>query len=113
MVKNRLGEVLRQYGKKQVWLVEQTGINKTTISQIVNQKHEPSVSVALMIARALCTSVEDIFGNVGNKKETGVINAYKLNSVILVDSSYSEDDIKSYLMNEKTIKFGTVNLDCI
>jgi DNA-binding XRE family transcriptional regulator len=60
-VKNKLNELIETEGIKQSWLVEKTRLNKGTISNVVNGKGEPSISVCLKIARALNLKVEDIF----------------------------------------------------
>jgi len=60
-LRTRLNEILETKGIKQSWLVEKTGLNKGTISNVVNSKGEPSISVCLKIARVLNLKVEDIF----------------------------------------------------
>lgn len=58
---SRLREILKQQGRSQKWLCEQTGANKSTISDLVKGAHDPSMVLGLRIAKALGVSVEDIW----------------------------------------------------
>lgn len=61
MVKNRLKEILDERGSKQVWLASKSGVNNTTLSNIISNRHNPSIEVALKIAKGLNLKVEDIW----------------------------------------------------
>lgn len=57
----RLREILKAQRKTQTWLRETIGVNKSTVNDIVNEKHLPSLPVAVRIAEVLGVSVEDIW----------------------------------------------------
>jgi DNA-binding XRE family transcriptional regulator len=61
MVKNRLKEILSDRGIKQVWLAEKVGIDKRTLSNIISNKYNTSLDVALKIAYVLDLTVNEIF----------------------------------------------------
>ena len=61
MVKNRLKEILDERGIKNVWLAEKAGINNSTVGNIIKNRHNPNVEVAIRIANALNMKVEDIW----------------------------------------------------
>jgi putative transcriptional regulator len=60
-VKNKLKDILDSRGIKQVWLAEQVGIDKRTLSNMVSNKYNTSLEVALKIADVLNMKVDDIF----------------------------------------------------
>ena len=60
-VKNRLKEILTDRGIKNVWLAEKAGINNSTVGNIIKNRHNPNVEVAIRIAKALNLSVEEIW----------------------------------------------------
>lgn len=45
----------------QAQLAELVGIGQSTISEIESGRHQPTIELALLIARALRTSVEELF----------------------------------------------------
>lgn len=53
MVKNRLKEILEERGIKNVWLAEKAGINNSTVGNIIKNRHNPNVEVAIRIAKTL------------------------------------------------------------
>jgi DNA-binding XRE family transcriptional regulator len=61
MVKNKLKIIIDGRGIKQTWLAQQAGVTKTTMGNIVNNRFNTSLEVAIRIARALNMTVEDIF----------------------------------------------------
>lgn len=63
MVKNRLKEILKTRGIKQDWLAEQIGVNRNTISNIINNKYKTYIDVAITIAECLNLKVDDIWYN--------------------------------------------------
>jgi putative transcriptional regulator len=60
-MKCRLKEILDEKGIKHVWLANEVGIYKATLSKIVNGKSTPSLEIALKIAKALHISIHEIW----------------------------------------------------
>jgi len=60
-VKNRLKEILDERGTKNVWLADKAGVNNSTLGNIIKNRHNPSIEIAIKIARALNMKVEDIW----------------------------------------------------
>jgi transcriptional regulator with XRE-family HTH domain len=58
---NRIREVANKKKIKIQQIIIETGISKSAIYKVMNGNYEPSVSNALKIARALDTSVEELF----------------------------------------------------
>jgi putative transcriptional regulator len=58
---NRLRECRRQSGLTQEALAQAVGVTRQTIIAVEQGKHEPSVRLALEIARALGDPLEDLF----------------------------------------------------
>lgn len=58
---NRLRVVLAEKRIKQKDLVEQIGLDKTTLSELVNEKREPTLATARKIARALNMEIGEIW----------------------------------------------------
>jgi len=61
MVRNRLREILDERGIKQIWLAEQVGITRQTMSNLVKNRYNTSAEVGLKIALVLKLSFDDIF----------------------------------------------------
>jgi putative transcriptional regulator len=60
-MESKLKEIMKEQGRTQNWLSDKVGVNKATISLIINKKSVPTLSVALRIAKALERQVEDIW----------------------------------------------------
>ncbi len=60
-MKNRLEEIRKQRGIKQEELAEAMGVSRQTISSLENGRYNPSVILAIKLARYFQTKVEDIF----------------------------------------------------
>lgn len=60
-VKNRLEELRRQRGIRQEELAETLEVSRQTISSLENGRYNPSITLAIRIARYFGMSVEDIF----------------------------------------------------
>lgn len=60
-MRSRLREVLKKQGRSQKWLCEKVGVNKSTMTELVNEKHLPSLPVAIRIAQTLGVIVEEIW----------------------------------------------------
>jgi DNA-binding XRE family transcriptional regulator len=61
MVKNRLKEIIEDRGIKQLWLADKVGITRTTMGNLINNRYNTSLEVALKIAKILNLKVEEIF----------------------------------------------------
>jgi putative transcriptional regulator len=60
-MKCKLKEIMKEQGRTQNWLSENVGVNKATISLIINEKSIPTLPVALRIAKTLGKNVEEIW----------------------------------------------------
>jgi putative transcriptional regulator len=68
MVKNRLKEIIESRGLKQNWLATQVNISNKTLGNIVSNKYNTSLEVALRIAEILNLKIEDIFKLIKEEK---------------------------------------------
>jgi putative transcriptional regulator len=113
-LRNHLNEILETKGIKQSWLVEKTGLNKGTISNVVNSKGEPSISVCLKLAKALNLRVEDIFFDDENlnefvfffkEEESEYVvensNIYKVELVVTTKSSVKTTEVIDEIRKNK------------
>ena len=60
-MKNRLEEIRKQRGFKQEALADAMGVSRQTISSLENGRYNPSVILAIKLARYFGMKVEDIF----------------------------------------------------
>ena len=60
-VKNRLEQILASRGIKQIWLAEQVGITRQTMSNLVKNRYATSTEIGLKIAYILDMDFNDIF----------------------------------------------------
>lgn len=60
-MKNRLEEIRKQCGIKQEELAAALEVSRQTISSLENGRYNPSIILAIKIARHFGMSVEDIF----------------------------------------------------
>ena len=60
-LKNRLEELRKQRGIKQEELAEKLEVSRQTIGSLENGRYNPSIILAIKIARFFGTSVEEIF----------------------------------------------------
>ncbi|KAB2441398.1 helix-turn-helix transcriptional regulator [Bacillus luti] len=58
---NSLAQARKNAGMSQAILAKKVGITRQYLSEIENRKKQPSVIIAVKIAKALNTKVEDIF----------------------------------------------------
>lgn len=58
---NSLKYYLKKNGIKQSWLADKVGVHRGTMNNIINNKYNTSLEIALKISRVLNMSVEDIF----------------------------------------------------
>ena len=61
IMKNRLEEIRKQREIKQEELAEAMGVSRQTISSLENGRYNPSVILAIKLARYFGMHVEDIF----------------------------------------------------
>lgn len=60
-MQNRLEALRKQYNVKQETFAEAMGVSRQTISSIETGKYNPSIILAIKIARYFNLTVEDIF----------------------------------------------------
>lgn len=60
-MKNKLEEIRKQKGIKQEELADAMGVSRQTISSLENGRYNPSVILAIKLARYFGTNVEDLF----------------------------------------------------
>ena len=60
-MKNKLEEIRKQKGIKQEELADAMGVSRQTISTLENGRYNPSVILAIKLARYFSMNVEDIF----------------------------------------------------
>ena len=61
ILKNKLEEIRKQRGIKQEELADAMGVSRQTISSLENGRYNPSVILAIKLARYFSMNVEDIF----------------------------------------------------
>lgn len=116
MINNRLKEILAKKNIKQKDLVMETGVTKATISNIVNNKFEPSIGLVFKISQYLDTPIEEIFYEEDDFIK--MINApsiertvYRINGVILVNEKFEEQYIVDKLKASNIISFASIKLE--
>lgn len=57
---NRIKEVLKEKGVKQVWLAEQLGKSFNTVNGYVQNRHQPSLETLYKIARILQIDAKEL-----------------------------------------------------
>lgn len=60
-MKNRIKELRRAMGYRQEDLAAALGVSRQTIIAIENDKYDPTLGLAMKLARYLRTTVEDLF----------------------------------------------------
>lgn len=60
-MKNRLEELRKQRNIRQEQLAEELGVSRQTIGSLENGRYNPSIILAIKIARYFGMSVEEIF----------------------------------------------------
>ena len=61
VMKNRLEEIRKQQGIKQEELAQAMGVSRQTIGSLENGRYNPSIILAIKLARFFGKTVEDIF----------------------------------------------------
>lgn len=60
-MRNRIRELRKDMGLRQEDLAAQTGVTRQTINAIENNKYDPTLGLAMKLAKLLCTPVEEVF----------------------------------------------------
>ncbi|MFC6385107.1 helix-turn-helix domain-containing protein [Sporolactobacillus kofuensis] len=61
---NKIARIIEEKGLRKGFIANKCGISPGTLSKIISgETKEPSLSVAIRLARALGTTVEDLWGN--------------------------------------------------
>ena len=60
-MENRIRELRKAAGLRQEDLARELGVTRQTINAIENNKYDPTLGLAMRLARLLKTPVEDIF----------------------------------------------------
>jgi putative transcriptional regulator len=60
-MKNRIKELRKKTGVRQEDVAEQTGVTRQTINAIENDKYNPTLKLAMKLAKLLNTPVEEVF----------------------------------------------------
>ena len=61
VVKNKIKELRVEYGLRQEDLANDVGVTRQTIIAIENDKYNPTLELAIKLARRLETTVEELF----------------------------------------------------
>jgi len=70
-VKNRLEEIRKRRGLKQEELADALAVSRQTISSLENGRYNPSILLAIKIARFFAMTVEEIFIYEGDQRDEG------------------------------------------
>jgi putative transcriptional regulator len=70
-MKNRVGELREERGWTKVDLGDRLGVSRQTIHAIETERYDPSLPLAMAIAKLFGKAVEDIFGDdaIGKNKK--------------------------------------------
>jgi len=60
-MKNKIRELRKELGLRQEDLAEKLGVTRQTINAIENNKYNPTLELAMKLARFLRVSVEELF----------------------------------------------------
>ena len=60
-MENRIRELRKAAGLRQEDLARELGVTRQTINAIENNKYDPTLGLAMRMARLLKTAVEDLF----------------------------------------------------
>ena len=60
-MKNRIRELRKAMGSRQEDLATAVGVSRQTIIAIENDKYDPTLALAMLLARHLGTTVEELF----------------------------------------------------
>lgn len=60
-MKNRIRELRKELGYRQEDMASELGVTRQTINAIENEKYNPTLELAMRLAKLLQTSVEELF----------------------------------------------------
>ena len=60
-MKNNIDELRKAHGITQMELAERCGVTRQTINAIENNKYDPTLHLAFSLAKALGTTVDELF----------------------------------------------------
>lgn len=60
-MKNRIRSLRKNLGYRQEDMANELGVTRQTINAIENEKYNPTLELAMRLAKLLRTSVEDLF----------------------------------------------------
>ncbi|WMJ79382.1 helix-turn-helix transcriptional regulator [Clostridium sp. MB40-C1] len=60
-MKNKIKQLRKQFGLRQEDMAKKLGVTRQTINAIENNKYNPTLELAMKLARLLKTPVEEIF----------------------------------------------------
>lgn len=60
-MKNRIRSLRKNLGYRQEDMANELGVTRQTINAIENEKYNPTLELAMRLAKLLQTSVEDLF----------------------------------------------------
>ena len=60
-MKNRIRSLRKNIGYRQEDMANELGVTRQTINAIENEKYNPTLELAMRLAKLLQTSVEDLF----------------------------------------------------
>ncbi len=60
-MKNKIKELRKQLGLRQEDMAKELGVSRQTINAIENNKYNPTLELAMKLAKLLKTPVEEIF----------------------------------------------------
>ena len=102
-MKNRLEEIRKQRGIKQDELAEAMGVSRQTISSLENGRYNPSVILAIKLARYFGLNVEDIYREAFNMEysQMNVLKNDIKEKFKLAKATFSDDDKKIASLSEE------------
>jgi len=119
-IKNNLKEILMKRNIKQIDLVDYLNVTKGTVSNIINNKFEPSAKIMFDISNYLKLPIEDIFYD----EETTCIflddnyikdnkdkKAYRLSLIYFEDIDIDKKVIKEKFENNKYLKSVVLKIE--
>ena len=68
LMNNRIKEVIRKKGIKQIYICKELGINESVLSLIINGKRKPNQERLKALAKILNVSIKDLYPNVEVKR---------------------------------------------
>jgi putative transcriptional regulator len=60
-VVNKLKTILAEKGIKQSWICDQLGLSSSTVSNLINNRHQTNIEIAFSISDLLNMRIDEIF----------------------------------------------------